>query len=253
MAVVYEGYDPGLGRKVALKIINDEFADDVGLVVRFLEEARAVARISHPNVVSIYSAGSDKGHHFFAMEFLPGPDLEALVCDRGPLRPKDALSYLRQGALGLAAAEREGLIHCDVKPSNLVFGADGMVKVTDFGIARQVGTKDSPAISDLMGTPCFMSPEQVMQEAIDHRSDIYSLGATLYFLLTGDPPYDGDDGAEVALRHVHDPVPTLPKISRKLKRLFARMMAKAPEARHADYGELLRDIDRLLRREKGAE
>jgi len=246
MALVYKGHDPGLGRGVALKVIQDRYSGDVDLVVRFLEEARAVARVSHPNVVSIYFAGSDKGKHFFAMELLPGPDLEELVYRDGPLTPREAFAYIRQGALGLAAAERQGLIHCDVKPSNLVFGSDGMVKVTDFGIAQQLGTEDNPTISEMVGTPCFMSPEQVMEGAIDHRADIYSLGVTLYFLLTGDPPYDGDDGVEVALRHVHDPVPRLPKGPMKLNRLLGRMMAKSPDARHGDYEELLSDIDRLL-------
>jgi CheY-like chemotaxis protein/CheY-specific phosphatase CheX len=246
MAVVYEGFDPGLGRKVALKVINEEFAGDVEFVVQFLEEARAVARVSAPNVVSIYFAGSDKGKHFFAMELLPGPDLEELVNARGPVPVEKALACVRQGALGLDAAARQGLIHCDVKPSNLVFGSDGLVKVTDFGISRRIGTKDDPTISGATGTPCFMSPEQVMEQAIDHRSDIYSLGTTLYFLLTGDPPYDGEDGVEVALRHVHDPVPTLAEGPRGLRRLVARMMAKSPGDRHADYGELLKDIERLL-------
>ncbi|MHC4251275.1 MAG: protein kinase domain-containing protein [Planctomycetota bacterium] len=246
MALVYRGHDPGLGRGVALKVIRDKYSGDVDLVVRFLEEARAVARVSHANVVSIYAAGSDRGKHFFAMELLPGPDLEELVYRDGPLSPVEALAYVSQGADGLAAAAEKGLIHCDVKPSNLVFGADGMVKVTDFGIAQKAGTEEDPTISEMVGTPCFMSPEQVLEHPIDHRADIYSLGATLYYLLTGDPPYDGDDGVETALRHVHDPVPQVPKAPRKLNRLLAKMMAKSPDARHATYEELASDIDRLL-------
>ncbi len=186
-------------------------------------------------MVSIYSAGSDRGKHFFAMELLPGPDLSDLVDRRGPLPPKEALSYLRQGALGLAAAAQAGLIHCDVKPSNLVFGSDGLVKVTDFGIVQHVGPKDDATTSEVLGTPCFMSPEQVLEKPIDHRTDIYCLGATLCYLLTGQPPYDGEDGAEVALRHVHDPVPRLLKGPRKVNRLLGRMMAKSPGGRHADY------------------
>ncbi len=246
MAAVYEAEDPGLGRKVALKMITERYADDVDFVVRFLKEARAVAKVNHPNVVTIYFAGSDKGKHFFVMELLPGPDLADFVDELGPLAEREALSYLRQGALGLAAAARQGLIHCDVKPSNLVFGSDGILKVADFGIARPLGTKDNPTISEVMGTPWYMAPEQVKEQSIDHRTDIYSLGATLHFLLTGDPPYDGDDAVEVALRQVHDPVPSLPQASRKVRRLLARMMAKAPEARHESYDSLLSDINRLL-------
>jgi serine/threonine-protein kinase len=246
MATVYEGHDPSLGRKVALKVIKDRYASNVDFVVRFLEEARAVARVNDPNVVTVYFAGSDRGKHFFAMELLPGPDLEYHVERQGPLPPAEALSYLRQSVLGLSAAAAQGLVHCDVKPSNLVFGADGLLKVTDFGIAQHLDTKDDAATSGILGTPCYMSPEQVMEEPVDHRTDIYSLGATLHFLLSGEPPYDGDDAAEVALRQVNDPVPQLPKAPRKVRRLLSKMMAKSPDERHADYNELLADVDRLL-------
>jgi CheY-like chemotaxis protein/tRNA A-37 threonylcarbamoyl transferase component Bud32 len=246
MADVYEGYDPGLSRKVALKVIRERYSADVDLVVRFLEEARSVARISHPNVVSIYSTGSDRHKHFFAMEFLPGPDLSGLVDRLGPLPSKEALSYVRQGALGLAAARHEGLVHCDVKPSNLVFGSDGLVRVTDFGIVQHVDAEETATGSEVYGTASFMAPEQVTGEHVDHRTDIYALGATLYFLLTGEPPYDGDDALEVALRQVHEPVPAPSMVPRQVRKLLARMMAKDRADRHADYDELLRDIDRLL-------
>jgi serine/threonine-protein kinase len=246
MAVVYSGFDPGLGRKVAIKVMMDKYAADVDLVVRFLEEARAVARVSHSNVVSVYAAGSDRGKHYFAMEFLPGPDLEEFVYRTGPLPPAEALANVRQGAMGLAAAAEKGLIHCDVKPSNLVFGDDGKVKITDFGIAQKAGTEDDPTISEMVGTPCFMSPEQVQEQAIDHRADIYSLGTTLYYLLAGDPPYDGDDGVAVALRQVHDPVPQVAGAPRKLNKLLATMMAKSPDARFATYADLIAAIDKLL-------
>jgi CheY-like chemotaxis protein len=246
MADVYEGHDPGLGRKVALKVIGEKYSADVDFVVRFLEEARAVAKINHPNVVSVYFTGSDRHKHFFAMEFLPGPDLSGLVDRSGPRPSQEALSYLRQGALGLAAARQEGLVHCDVKPSNLVFGSDGLVKVTDFGIVQQVNAKAPPTGSQVYGTASFMAPEQVTGEHVDHRTDIYALGATLYFLLTGEPPFDGDDALEVALRQVYEPVPTPPRASRQVRKLLARMMAKDRAARHADYDELLGDINRLL-------
>lgn len=244
MATVYEGYDPSLSRKIALKVIKSAYGGDVGLVVRFLEEARAVARINHPNVVSIYFAGSDRGKHFFAMELLAGPDLSTLVRKKGPLPMKRALHYIQQGALGLAAAKRQGLIHCDVKPSNLLFGADEVVEVTDFGIARQADTKEELDESAIMGTPGFMAPEQVVQLPIDHRTDIYSLGATLYFLLTGEPPYTGDDPVRVALAHVNEPVPTIHKESPGLNELLSRMMAKAPRDRFDTYQALLSQIER---------
>ena len=247
MADVYRGYDPGLGREVALKVMKDELARDVDFVVQFLNEARAVASVNHPNVVSIYFAGSDRGKHFFAMEFLPGPDLEYLVKrESAVLSEHEALEYISQAAGGLAAANRHGLIHCDVKPSNLVLGADGLLKVTDFGIARHASASAGRVDSGPFGTPAYSSPEQTMGGQVDHRSDIYSLGATLHFLIAGAPPYEGGDEMEAILRHVHDPVPRLKGASRRVNKLLARMMSKSPDARHATYEELIAEIGRLV-------
>ena len=144
----------------------------------------------------------------------------------------------------LDAALQKGLIHCDVKPANLLLAADGLLKVTDFGLARPVKVAQDAEASEMLGTPWFMAPEQVLGQPIDHRTDIYALGATLYFLLTAELPYSGDEEIEVLVKQVRDPVPTIPKASRKLNRLLARMMAKAPEARHADYKQLLLEINR---------
>ena len=246
MADVYKAEDVSLGRTVALKVIKDQFASNADFVVRFLNEARAMAKVTHPNVVSVYYAGSDSGKHFFAMEYLAGPDLEVLVEDNGPLPEKDALNYAVQAACGLAAAASQRLVHCDVKPSNLMLYEGGLIKVTDFGIAQAVSDMATAQDPDVLGTPWFMSPEQVLGNPMDFRSDIYSLGTTLFCLIAGVPPYDGDDMVEVALRQVHEPQPPLPNASRKAARLVARMMAKAPEARHGSYEELLADIRRLL-------
>lgn len=246
MAVVYKGEDLSLGREVALKIIKDEFASNADLVVRFLNEARAVARVNHPNVVNVYYAGSDKGKHFFAMELLRGPDLEELVARDGPMDERRALSFVVQAGCGLAAAAAQNLVHCDVKPSNLVTVAGGLIKVTDFGIARAASDSDVDPEADIAGTPCFMSPEQVLGQAIDLRADIYALGATLYYLLTGVPPYDGDDGVEIALRQVHDPVPQIPTASKAVNKLLSRMMAKNRDGRYATYNELLTQIRSAL-------
>jgi CheY-like chemotaxis protein len=243
MAVVCEGIDCNLDRKIALKVIRDALAGNVDFVVQFLEEARAVARVNHPNVVSVYSAGSDRGKHFFAMELLPGPDLQALVTRDGPMAPPRALQCLHQGARGLSAAHRQGLIHCDVKPSNLVFGSDGQVVVTDFGIARRIAGDDGPATSVIVGTPSFMAPEQVLGTPVDHRTDIYCLGATLYFLLTGEPPYSGQRKEAVALCHLHNPVPELTGELAPLNPLLTRLMAKIPDERPADYDAVLAALD----------
>jgi CheY-like chemotaxis protein/CheY-specific phosphatase CheX len=246
MADVYKGEDVSLGRAVALKVIKDQFASNADFVVRFLNEARAMAKVTHPNVVSVYYAGSDSGKHFFAMEFLEGPDLEVLVEKKGPLQEKEALNYIVQAACGLAAAASQKLVHCDVKPSNLMLYAGGLLKVTDFGIAQAVSDMATAQDPDILGTPWFMSPEQVLGNPMDFRSDIYALGATLFSLIAGVPPFEGDDMVEVALRQVHEPLPPLPSASRKVTKLVSRMMAKAPEARHGSYEELLAEIRRLL-------
>jgi serine/threonine-protein kinase len=133
-----------------------------------------------------------------------------------------------------------------VKPSNLVTVGSGLIKVTDFGIARAASDGGIETGPDILGTPCFMSPEQVLDQPVDFRSDIYSLGLTLYFFLTGAPPYDGDDGVEVALRQVHDPVPTLSAGSRRVSRLLSKMLAKSPDARHDSYDELISEIRGML-------
>ncbi|MBI4953369.1 MAG: protein kinase [Myxococcales bacterium] len=231
MGLVYLGRDPGLGREVAIKVLKSDVARNVDWVVGFLGEARAVARLNHPNVVQIYFAGSDQGRHFFVMEHLPGPNLEELVLRQGPMTPAAALEALGAAAAGLGAAHERGIFHCDVKPSNLVFGSDGAVKVTDFGIAVRAGQVGAGVV---VGTPAFMAPEQVQGRAVDARTDFYSLGATLYFLVTGEPPYEGDDEVETALRHLSAPVPQSPRLPAAVNALIALLMAKSPADRPPD-------------------
>jgi len=243
MGAVYRGFDLNLRREVALKVLGAEFAGTPETVVQFLTEARSLARVRHRNVVEIYFAGTEGGQHFFAMELLPGPDLESLVGRQGALSPNVALTYLRQAAEGLQAANRAGITHCDVKPANLVLGADGWVRVADFGLARTAGAgpKDEETVE---GSPPYMAPEQFYGHAVTHRTDIYSLGCTWYHLLTGHEPFPAADGIESALRHIHDPVPEVPGAP-AVTSLLRRMMAKSPANRHADYSELLRDLAKV--------
>ena len=178
------------------------------------------------------------------MELLSGPDLDDLVAQSGPCSARHALQLIRQGARGLAAALEKDLIHCDVKPSNLVLDREGTVKVTDFGLARRADCASQTGA--LVGTPAFVAPELIKGEPSDHRADIYALGITLYYLLAGTFPYESEDEMEVLMKHVKDPVPALAGAG-KLNGILARMLAKDREKRYADYDELLVDIDPLLR------
>jgi CheY-like chemotaxis protein len=240
MAEIYRGEDPGLGRPVAIKVLKDELAHELECVVGFLAEARAAARVSHPHVVHIYAAGSDAGKHFFVMELLPGPSLDERVVQSGPVPLSEALTLVQAAARGLAAAQAQGLVHCDVKPSNLIMGNDGVLKIVDFGIARRIG-QAAPTLA--AGTPEFAAPEQITGDKVDHRADIYSLGATFYFLAAGRCPYEDPDPTRLALRQLLDPVPVLPGAPARLNAILARMMAKVPVDRYPDYDELIGDLE----------
>ncbi len=247
MGAVYLGVDEQLNRKVALKVLPPQVASTEEFIRRFLDEARAVAKFTHPNVVAIYFAGSDGGRHFFAMEYVEGDDLRHLVESVGPLGPRRAMGYAIQAVKGLQAAFGAGIVHRDVKPGNLMLAADDTVKVADFGLAKPQtgGGVEETAVGQVVGSPYYMSPEQGQGHRVDHRSDIYSLGATLFFLLTGRPPYLGDDAISVIFKHVSEPVPKLPRAPFGLERLMERMMAKDPDERPADYDQLLRDMEKL--------
>ena len=190
MGEVFRGIDTGLNRRVAIKILSEKHRDSPELRQRFVREGRAVAAISHPNVVQVFATGSFDDRPYIAMELLDGADLGSIVEKRGPLDSLTAAHAVLDAAQGLAAAARAGLIHRDVKPSNLVRLSDGRVKVTDFGLAKPVDPGSEPALTAMgvvVGTPDYIAPEQARGEAIDERVDIYALGGTLYFLLTGDP------------------------------------------------------------------
>jgi CheY-like chemotaxis protein len=247
MGAIYRAWDTGLDREVAVKILGDRYSADADVVVRFLREARALAQVRHPNVVDVYYAGSDEGKHFFAMELLPGPDLQTLVRQRGPLPPADALNYVRQAAAGLAAAQDNGLIHCDVKPANLILGTDGKLRLTDFGLAQLAADRKEGPLNEIAGTPAFMAPEQFLIKTMDHRTDIYGLGGTLFYVLTGRSPYKGKDCISLALQHLEKPVPDLPKAAASLQPLLGRMMAKDMSRRPATYAELLERMDGLTK------
>jgi serine/threonine-protein kinase len=257
MGDVFRGIDTGLGRRVAIKLLAEKHRDSQELRARFVREGRAVAAISHPNVVQVFATGTFDDRPYIAMEFLAGTDLDSLVERDGPLPAFDAARAVRDAAFGLAAAAEAGLIHRDVKPSNLVRLGDGQVKVTDFGLAKPLDPGSEPSLTAMgvvVGTPDFIAPEQARGETITPGVDIYALGGTLYFLLTGAPPFRTGVPAEdkylkVVTRHLKQPAPDAlarnPKASPELAQLAQQMMAKKPGDRPT-YLELLERLDDLM-------
>ena len=259
MGEVYKGVDTGLNRRVAIKILSEKHRDSPELRQRFVREGRAVAAISHPNVVQVFATGSFDERPYIAMELLDGTDLGSAIEKRGPLDSLVAAHAILDAAQGLAAAAKAGLIHRDVKPSNLVRLSDGRVKVTDFGLAKPVDPGAEPALTAMgvvVGTPDYIAPEQARGEAIDERVDIYALGGTLYYLLTGDPPFrtgnpNEDKYLKVVARHLKEPAPDVrsknPSVDSELAALCRRMMAKKPPERPG-YPELIKTLSAIVDR-----
>ena len=257
MGEVYLATDLALDRPVAIKVLPAAVARDPGRRERMIREARAQARLNHPNVAHIYFIGEDLGHLFCAMEYVEGETLAQRLA-RGPLPTDVALELARQAALGLREAHRHGFTHRDVKPSNLMIDQHGLVKVMDFGLVTAAwATADAtldgdaaPAASALVGTPLYMAPEQGQGKAVDHRADIYALGATLHHMIAGAPPFAGGSAAE--LLSMHESAPRASLVGRRARRrvvgladaAIARMMAKRPGDRPASYDELVAELDR---------
>jgi serine/threonine protein kinase len=251
MGDVYLATDIALDRPVALKLLKPEAAADPVFRERFVREARAQARIQHPNVCHIYFIGEQDAQLFFAMEYVDGETLQHKLAREGKLPPDEALEICRQAALGLAEANRHGFTHRDVKPSNVIVDKRGVVKVVDFGIVKeQKGDVASTADKgDIVGTPLYMAPEQARGEPVDFRSDMYSLGATLHHLVSGAPPFQGDTPLAVISKHLSDPRPRLaaraPKArASRVDALCDRMMAKRPAERFPSYDALLDALER---------
>ena len=259
MGEVFRGIDTGLNRRVAIKILSEKHRDSPELRARFVREGRAVAAISHPNVVQVFATGSFDERPYIAMELLDGTDLGSMVEKRGPLDSLSAAHAILDAAQGLAAASKAGLIHRDVKPSNLVRLSDGKVKVTDFGLAKPVDPGSEPALTAMgvvVGTPDYIAPEQARGEPIDERVDIYALGGTLYYVLTGMPPFRTGKPAEdkylkVVARHLRNPPPdasvTNPNIDKDLAEIARVMMAKKPQERPS-YDDLIGRLSQVLAR-----
>ena len=248
MGAVYYGSDTSLERPVAIKVLAPEIAHDPEVVVRFEREARAQARLRHPNIAQIYFIGEDRGFHFFVMEYLEGPGLDSLLARPQPLPWAEALEYTIAAGRGLRAASAQGFVHRDVKPSNLMLDREAGIKILDFGLVKSM-LGDSQLTRDgaIIGSPLYMSPEQGRGGTVDLRSDIYSLGCALYHMLCGRPPFTGPSPVGVISMHVTDKAPPVrvvnPNVPEVLARIAERMMAKEPAARFANYDELLAALE----------
>ncbi|MBM3981976.1 MAG: serine/threonine protein kinase [Planctomycetes bacterium] len=239
-------------RRIALKVLPAKQALDPAGVERFYAEARAAAALDHPNVVHAYDVSCDKGTHFLVLEYIEGETLDRALAAGGRLSVGEAVSYAVQAAAGLQHAHDKGVAHRDIKPANLLVGRDGIVKILDLGLAQffeDSGTKLATGASgksgDVHGTTDYVAPEQLLGEATDHRSDIYNLGATLYHLLTGRPPFEGTTAAKMLAHSLADAPrasDVCPDVPDPLADVVARMLAKAPADRYATAAEVVQAL-----------
>ncbi|MGW4462998.1 protein kinase domain-containing protein [Micromonospora sp. NPDC004704] len=243
MAVVWRGVDLRLGRSVAVKLLNPAGMADPSMLERFDREARTAARLGHPNIVAVHDVGSDGGEPYLVMELVDGPNLATLLGD-GPLGPDRALEVAGQVCGALATAHAAGVVHRDIKPANILLDPAGTVKVCDFGIARllHAGQATLTAPATTVGTSQYMAPEQAAGDPVDARTDLYALGCLLYAMLTGQPPFTGDNPLRVLWQHLHEPAPALasvrPGIPAGLDRLVGQLLAKNPADRPTSATEV---------------
>jgi len=237
MAVVYLAYDHELQRPVAVKLLRQDFTQDDTFRERFRQEARAAANLSHPNIVMVHDSGLDAGRLYIVMEYMPGSDLKTMMKERGRFSLDEALPLIVQAAAGIGYAHRAGLVHCDVKPHNLLVSPDQRLKVTDFGIARALASIHPDERSEVVwGSPQYFSPEQAAGSAPSPASDVYSLGVILYEMLTGQLPFNASDAAELARLH-RDVAPVPPRkinpaIPPALETILLKVLSKEPAMRY---------------------
>jgi len=255
MGAVYLAHDMSLDRSVAIKVLPDEYAVNPEAQERFIHEARAQARLISPHIVRIYyigrvpqSDGSGRKSLYFAMEYVDGGSLEAIVERRERLDPEKARVWMMQAVRGLKAAYAAGLAHRDIKPGNMLLDQHEHLKIADFGLAKPTGAKPSSTLAGtIVGTPLYISPEQVNNKPLDSRADMYSLGCAFYHLITGKPPFEGEAAFDIISKHLRETPPSIleacPEIPPRLAIIFDRLLAKTPDERFATHEELLAALE----------
>ena len=248
MSDVYKAKDQVLGRFVAIKVLKQEFSEDVNFVTKFRTEAQSAAGLEHPNIVNVYDVGSEEGVYYIVMEYIEGITLKTYIEKKGHLSYKEAISIAIQVGRGIEAAHNKQIIHRDIKPQNIMISTEGKVKVTDFGIAR--AASNNTIHSDVMGSVHYTSPEQARNGFVDNKSDIYSLGIVMYEMVTGRVPFDGDTAVAVAIQHLQEemvsPRRFLPDMPISLEKIIMKCTQKSPDRRYQNMGELLTDLKRAL-------
>ncbi len=256
MSSVYRAHDRLLDRKVALKVLHEQYTGDAEHVGRFRHEARAVATLSHPNIVTVIDRGEHDGRQFIVLEYVDGENLKELI-RRGPLPVATAVDLAIQISQGLAFAHQQGLVHRDVKPQNVLLDGDGQVKVTDFGIARSLDVQHGMTqTGTVLGTSDYIAPEQAQGQRVDEHTDVYSLGVVLYELLTGEVPFPGENFVAVAMRHINEPPPAIrdrrPDVSPRLEAAVQKAMAKDARDRFPSMADFRLELEASLAEAQGA-
>jgi beta-lactam-binding protein with PASTA domain len=251
MADVFLARDETLGRRVAIKILAERYAQDDAFLERFRREATAAAGLSHPNIVSVYDRGQATGTSYIAMEYLNGPTLKDEITGRAPLPEAEVVNWATQALDALEFAHRQGVIHRDIKPHNMVLTDEGRLKVTDFGIARAANSQQMTEVGSIVGTAQYLSPEQARGLDVGPQSDLYSMGIVLYEMLTGELPFTGDSAVEIAMKQVSDPPPSIRKknrlVSEGLEQVVMRALSKDPALRHRSARQMADELRRVSR------
>ena len=256
MAQVFKAQDLSLGRLVAIKVLRERYTGDNQFLDRFLHEARAAANLAHPNIVTVHDFGEDGGRYYMVMEYIEGQNLKTILRNNGPFSVDRMLDFTTQMCAGVGYAHRAGLVHCDLKPQNVLVTPEGKVKVTDFGIARALITIMPHEQNEIVwGSPQYFSPEQAAGEAPTPASDVYSIGIAMYEMLTGRLPFQAESPQALAMMHLRDEPPPLslynPAVPEAIERIVRKVLAKEPAARYRTADQLGRIL--LSYKERGVE
>jgi tRNA A-37 threonylcarbamoyl transferase component Bud32 len=251
MSTVYKAHDSLLERNVALKVLHQQYNEDEDFVERFKREARSVAQLQHPNIVTVIDRGEEAGRQYIVFEFIDGENLKELVVRKGRLDLRDALEVALEVAHGLAFAHDHGLVHRDVKPQNVLLNGDGRAKVTDFGIARSLDVDHGVTqTGTILGTSNYIAPEQASGQPVDAQTDVYSLGVVLYEMLTGEPPFPGESFVAVAMKHIQEPAPNVldvrGDVPLRAAEMIDRALEKDPEHRFPTMAAFAAEIEANL-------